>query len=384
MNRVRVGEAARSGGRSGFGAAVRSRLEGLWRTKGGSGFALPVRRRQVAVLVRQLAVMVAAGLPLAESLAVLQRQQENRRLRAAVGAVARDVEAGSSLARALSRHPQLFGRLTVAMTGIGESSGRLDQSLLRVAGELEKAAQTAAQVRGAFAYPLVVGGIGVAVVSVILWKVVPVFTELYEGLDAALPLATRIVVDASRNFGAWFAFGTAMLAGAAFGAARVRRSERGGAMLDRWVLSLPLFGRLAHQAAVARFCRTLAALTGAGVPVLEGLEIARRTMGNRHLERAVGDVRMRVAGGSSLSRPLRATGLFPPMVVQMVGVGERTGELDSSLQKVADFYEDEVSRTAATILPLLEPLLILVLGTVIGGIVVAMYLPIWTLVGRLS
>lgn len=335
-------------------------------------------------MTRQLAVMVGAGLPLAESLLVLHRQQENRRLRAAVKIVARDVESGSSLAQAMSRHPRIFNRLAVAMTAIGEAGGRLDQSLTRLADELEKTARIAAQVRGAFAYPLVVGAIGALVVSVILWRIVPIFTDLYEGLDAELPLATRIVVDASESFGLWAAVSGVAVVGVAVAVRRIRRTEAGGAVCDRLALSLPVFGKLIHRAAVSRFCRTLSVLTGAGVPVLEGLDIARRVVGNRHLEQALSKVRTRVEGGASLSGPLRQSGLFPPMVVQMVGVGERTGELDSSLEKVADFYEEEVKRAAATILPLLEPLLILVLGGVIGGIVVAMYLPIWTLVGRLS
>ena len=343
-----------------------------------------VSRRQVALLVRQLGVMVGAGLPLAESLAVLCRQEENPRLRTTVERVASDVASGSSLAAAMKRHPQVFSRLAVAMTSIGETGGRLDQSLLRLATELEKAAALTAQVRGAFAYPLVVGAIGVLVVSVILWRVVPVFSELYEGLDAELPFLTRVVVDASQSFGGWALAGLGVLAGSAIGILRLRRSEVGGSLCDRFVLRMPVFGGLWRKAGISRFCRTLSVLTEAGVPVLEGLEIARRAVGNRHLEGVMAEVRPRVEAGASLSGPLRQTGLFPAMVVQMVGVGERTGELDVSLEKVAEFYEEEVKRTTATILPLLEPLLILVLGLVIGAIVIAMYLPIWTLVGRLA
>ena len=344
----------------------------------------PVGRRQVALLVRQLGVMVGAGLPLAESLAVLHRQEQNRRLRAAVQTIARDVESGSSLAMAMGRHPRIFGRLAVAMTSSGETGGRLDQSLLRLATELEKAAAVTQHVRGAFAYPLVVGAIGVLVVAVILWRVVPVFSELYEGLDAELPLLTRAVVEASRSFGSWSLAALATVAATVGGVAQWRRTETGGALCDRLLLRLPLFGRLLRRAGISRFCRTLSVLTEAGVPVLEGLEIARRALGNRHLEGTVAGVRARVEAGSSLANPLRQTGLFPPMVVQMVAVGERTGELDVSLEKVADFYEEEVRRMTATILPLIEPLLILVLGLVIGAIVIAMYLPIWTLVGRLA
>ena len=343
-----------------------------------------IGRRKIAVLARQLGVMVGAGLPLAESLAVLHRQEEHPRLRTTVERIARDVESGSSLAAAMSRHPRVFSRLAVAMTSIGETGGRLDRSLLRLATELEKAAAVTEQVRAAFAYPLVVGAIGVLVVSVILWRVVPAFSELYEGLDAELPLLTRLVVDASRSFGAWALVGVSVLAGGAAGMARFRRTEVGAALCDRLALRLPLMGGLLHQAGISRFCRTLSVLTEAGVPVLEGLEIARRAVGNRHLEGLMAEVRPSVEAGSSLAGPLRQTGLFPAMVVQMVGVGERTGELDASLGKVADFYEEEVRRTTATILPLLEPLLIFVLGLVIGAIVIAMYLPIWTLVGRLA
>lgn len=328
--------------------------------------------------------MVGAGLPLAESLAVLHRQEENHRLRAAVETVARDVESGSSLAAAMSRHPQIFSRLAVAMTSSGETGGRLDQSLLRLGSELEKAAAVAQQVRGALAYPLVVGAVGAIVVSVIIWRVVPVFSELYDGLDAELPLLTRVVIEASRSFGSWAIAILAGAAGAGWALGRLRRTAAGGARLDRLSLGIPLVGGLLRSVGVARFCRTLGVLTGAGVPVLEGLEIARRAVGNRHLEQAIGGVRPRVESGASLAGPLQQTGLFPPMVIQMVAVGERTGELDTSLTKVADFYEDEARRTTATLLPLIEPLLILVLGLVIGAIVIAMYLPMWTLVGRLA
>ena len=368
-----------------FGAEGRARTaRGAVRRASGWIALNPVSRRKIAVAVRQLGVMVGAGLPLAESLSVLHRQEENRRLRATVETIARDVESGSSLAMAMSRHPRIFGRLAVAMTSIGEAGGRLDQSLLRLATELEKAAAIAQQVRGAFAYPLVVGAIGVLVVSVILWRVVPVFSELYEGLDAELPLLTRVVVDISESFGSWALGASVASGGAAVAVSRFRQTEDGGALCDRLALRIPLFGGVLRRAGISRFCRTLSVMTGAGVPVLEGLEIARRAVGNRHLERAISRVRSRVEGGASLAGPLRQTGLFPPMVVQMVAVGERTGELDVSLEKVAEFYEEDVRRTTATILPLLEPLLILVLGLVIGAIVIAMYLPIWTLVGRLA
>ncbi len=367
------------------GSAGRPRtLPGVVRGISGWTFLNPVSRRKIAVAVRQLGVMVGAGLPLAESLSVLHHQEENRRLRTTVEMIARDVQSGSSLAMAMSRHPRIFGRLAVAMTSIGEASGRLDQSLLRLATELEKAAALTQQVRGAFAYPLVVAAIGVLVISVILWRVVPVFSELYESLDAELPLLTRVVVDASRSFGSWALGASTAVVGVALGVTRIRRTEQGGVWCDRLALRIPMLGGLLRRAGISRFCRTLSVLTGAGVPVLEGLEIARRAVGNRHLEGAISGVRSRVEAGASLAIPLRQTGLFPPMVVQMVAVGERTGELEVSLEKVAEFYEEDVRRMTATMLPLIEPLLILILGLVIGAIVIAMYLPIWTLVGRLG
>ncbi len=344
----------------------------------------PVTRRQVALVVRQLAMMVAAGLPLAESLEVLHAQQENRRLRDAVRAIRSDVRSGRSLAHAMSRHPRIFGRLAVAMTAIGEAGGHLDRSLVRLSSELDKGARVAAQVRGAFAYPLVVGAIGALVVTVILWRVVPVFAELYAGLDAELPFATRFVITASESLGSHAAIGSLLVGGIVLLLLHLRRTRFGGAVLDRIVLRIPLFGKLAFRAALARFCRTLSTLVGAGLPVLDGMDIAGRTIGNRHLEQAMDRVRSRVETGSSLSGPLRQARLFPAMVCQMVAVGERTGDLDFALEKVADFYEDEVRRVSETVLPLLEPLLILVLGVVIGAIVIAMYLPIWTLVGRLA
>lgn len=369
------------GGAEGGGGSAPGRAS---RLREAAANLLPVSRRRTAVLTRQFAVMVGAGLPLAESLSVLHAQQDDPRLRAAVARLAQEVESGSSLAQAMSRQPDIFSPLAVAMTSSGETGGRLDQSLEQLADELEKSAEVAETIRSAFAYPAVVGAVGALVVTVILWRVVPVFTELYEGLDAELPLATRVVISASESVGLWAGAAAGLAAAGVWLLRRVRRSETGGAALDRFVLSVPLFGRLAVRVGVARFCRTLAALTGAGVPVLEALEVARGAVGNRHLARAVATVRSRVEAGASLSLPLQQSGFFPSMVVQMVGVGERTGELDTSLEKVARFYEDEVQRTTKTLLPLLEPLLILTVGGAIGAIVIAMYMPIWTLVGRIS
>lgn len=375
---------ARAAADSGADSGTGSRPGPASRLRAAAANLFPVSGQRTAVLTRQFAVMVGAGLPLAESLSVLHAQQDDPRLRAAVARIAQEVESGSSLAQAMSRQPRVFSPLAVAMTSSGETGGRLDQSLEQLADELEKSAEVARTIRSAFAYPAVVGAVGALVVSVILWRVVPVFTELYEGLDAELPLATRVVISASESIGLWAGAAAGLAAAAGWLFRRVRRSEAGGAALDRFVLAVPLFGKLAVRVGVARFCRTLAALTGAGVPVLEALEVARGAVGNRHLARAVATVRSRVEAGASLSLPLQQSGFFPSMVVQMVGVGERTGELDTSLEKVARFYEDEVQRTTKTLLPLLEPLLILTVGGAIGGIVIAMYMPIWTLVGRLS
>ena len=340
--------------------------------------------RTLAVFTRQLAVMIDAGLPLVPSLELLGREEPHPALAAAIAGVRRDVERGAALAVAMARHPHAFDRLYTSMIAAGESSGTLDAILKRLATFIEKQAKLASAVRSALVYPGVVLAIATVVVALILWQVVPTFTSLYAGLDAVLPLPTRVVIWISRRIvviapliglGGWVA---------AAALRRYRHTRRGRMTVDRIALALPVVGGALRKVVVARFCRTLGTLLGSGVSILNGLDITARAAGNAVFERAIADVRARIERGHTIGQPLGATGAFPPMVAQMVAVGERTGTLDGMLTRAAEFYEDEVEVEIAGLLTMLEPALIAVLGLVVGGIVVAMYLPLVDLVGQLS
>lgn len=343
-----------------------------------------VPARTLAVFTRQLAVMVDAGLPLVPCLEMLAREEPNRALSAAVNDVRRGVERGAALATAMARHPNAFDRLYTSMVAAGEASGTLDAILKRLATFIEKQARLASQVRSALVYPAVVLTIAVVVVALILWQVVPTFTSLYSGLNAALPWPTRVVIWVSRRLliigplialSAWAAVSVLI---------RYRQTSEGRMLIDRFLLRLPLVGGALRKVIVARFCRTLGTLLSSGVSILNGLEITGRAANNAVIERAIATVRARIERGHTVSQPLSATGEFPPMVAQMVAVGERTGTLDGMLTRAAEFYEDEVDVEIAGLLTMLEPVLIAVLGVVVGGIVVSMYLPLVELVGQLS
>jgi type IV pilus assembly protein PilC len=340
--------------------------------------------RGLAVFTRQLAVMVDAGLPLVPTLDLLAREEPHGPLASAVAGVKRDVERGASLSAAMSRHPDAFDRLYTSMVAAGEASGTLDTILQRLATFIEKRARLAAQVRSALVYPAVVLAIAVVVVALILWQVVPTFTALYGGLNATLPLPTRVVIWISRRL---FIIGP-VVAGVAWVVTtilrRYRQTRDGGLLIDRLVLELPYVGGAVRKVLVARFCRTLGTLLASGVSILQGLDITARAANNAVMAHAIADVRVRIERGQSISRPLAATGAFPPMVTQMVAVGERTGTLDRMLTRAAEFYEDDVEVELTRVLTMLEPALIAVLGVVVGGIVVSMYLPLVELVGQLS
>jgi type IV pilus assembly protein PilC len=284
----------------------------------------------------------------------------------------------------MARHPHAFDRLYTSMVAAGEASGTLDVILKRLATFIEKQARLRSQVRSALVYPAVVLGIAAMVVTLILWQVVPTFTSLYSGLNAALPWPTRAVIWVSRHvllIGPLIGLAT-WAAGAML--ARYRRTTAGRMSVDRFVLGLPVVGVALRKVIVARFCRTLGTLLGSGVSILQGLDITGRAANNAVMERAIADVRMRIERGHSIWQPLGGTGAFPPMVAQMVAIGERTGTLDAMLTKAAEFYEEEVDVEVAGFLKLLEPALIAALGVVVGGIVVSMYLPLVELVGQLS
>ena len=343
-----------------------------------------VSARTLAVFTRQLAVMVDAGLPLVPCLEMLAREEPSRALASAVTAVRNDVERGAALSTAMARHPIAFDRLYTSMVAAGEASGTLDAILKRLATFIEKQARLAAQVRSALVYPTVVLSIAVLVVALILWQVVPTFTSLYGSLNATLPWPTRAVIWLSRHL----ALAVPLLAGAIYAGAAVlhqyRQTPHGRMSVDRVLLNLPLVGPALRKVIVARFCRTLGTLLGSGVSILYGLEITARAADNAVVERAISDVRDRIERGDTIWQPLGATRVFPPMVAQMVAVGERTGTLDGMLARAAEFYEDEVDVEIAGLLTMLEPVMIALLGVVVGGIVVSMYLPLVELIGQLS
>jgi type IV pilus assembly protein PilC len=298
--------------------------------------------------------------------------------------VRQDVEGGSSLADAMKKHPKVFDDLFTNMIAAGEAGGILDTILKRLAQYIEKAVKLKSQVKSALVYPAAVISIAVLVVGVILWKVIPTFASLFAGLGAQLPLPTRIVIGLSN----WLVrLMVPMIIGGAIGSYALKRyyeTYKGRRVIDRFTLRVPVIGMILRKIAVARFCRTLSTLISSGVPILDGLEITARTSGNAIVEDAIMETRKSVEGGQSLAAPLKQTDVFPPMVVQMISVGEQTGALDTMLSKIADFYEDEVDTAVANLMTLMEPILILFLGTVVGGIVISMYLPIFSLINQLS
>ena len=338
----------------------------------------------LAVFTRQFSVMIDAGLPLVQCLEILANQQEHKNFQKTLLQVRQDVEAGSTLADAMRRHPKAFDNLYVNMIAAGEAGGILDVILQRLSTYIEKAVKLRNQVRAALIYPVAVIVIAAIVVAVILLKVIPTFAALFTSLGAELPLPTRVVIYCS-NFLAryWWAF-VALIAAAVFAFRRYYATYKGRRVVDGALLKAPIIGMILRKIAVARFCRTLATLTSSGVPILEALDITARTSGNAIIEDAIMDVRKSVEGGKTIVEPLRESGVFPNMVVQMIGVGEQTGALDAMLNKIAEFYEDEVDVAVAGLVKLLEPLMIFILGVVIGGIVIAMYLPMFTLINKIG
>jgi len=338
----------------------------------------------IAIFTRQFSVMIDAGLPLVQCLEILGSQQENKNFKRALIQIRQDVESGSSLADAMRKHPKVFNDLFTNMVAAGEAGGILDTILQRLAQYIEKAVKLNAQVKSAMIYPVAVISIAVIVVTVILWKVIPVFASLFKGLGAELPLPTKVVIALS-NFIAdywWLIGGT--LAALFFSISRYRATEKGRRVIDSIALKMPIVGMLLRKIAVARFCRTLSTLTSSGVPILDGLMITAKTSGNSIVEDAILATRKSVEEGKTISEPLGDTDVFPSMVVQMIAVGEQTGALDTMLSKIADFYEDEVDTAVAGLMKLLEPVLIAFLGVAIGGIVIAMYMPMFTLIGAIG
>jgi type IV pilus assembly protein PilC len=337
-----------------------------------------------AVFPRQFSVMIDAGLPLVQCLDILGSQEEDKNFAAVILQTRSDVEAGASLADAMRKHPKTFDPLFTNMIAAGEAGGILDTILKRLATYIEKAVKLTSQVKSAMVYPVAVVVIAGVVVGVILWKVIPTFASLFSGLGAELPLPTRVVIAASDNLVRFFPFILVLGGAAAYGFKQYYGTDNGKHVVDSMVLKLPVLGSIMRKIAVARFCRTLATLISSGVPILDGLEITAKTSGNAIVEDAIMLTRKSIERGETVSAPLKETGVFPPMVVQMIGVGEATGALDTMLAKIADFYEDEVDTAVAGLLTLLEPIMIAFLGVIVGGIVIAMYLPIFDLISKLT
>src|SRR6202140_5023505 len=343
-----------------------------------------VSAKNLAVFVRQFSVMIDAGLPLVQCLDILGNQEEDKNFAAVILATRTDVESGASLADAMRKHPKTFDPLFSNMIAAGEAGGILDTILKRLATYIEKAVKLKGQVKSAMIYPIAVVVIAGVVVGVILWKVIPTFAALFSGLGANLPMPTRIVIALSDNLVKYFPFLLIFGGLATYGFRQYYATQNGRRVVDGAVLKMPVLGNIMRKIAVARFCRTLATLISSGVPILDGLEITAKTSGNAIVEDAVMSTRKSIERGETISAPLKETAVFPPMVTQMISVGEATGALDTMLAKIADFYEEEVDTAVAGLLTLLEPIMIAMLGIVVGGIVIAMYLPIFDLISKLT
>jgi len=343
-----------------------------------------VPAKNLAIFTRQFSVMIDAGLPLVQCLEILGKQEPHKNFSAVILKVREDVEGGAALADSMKRHPKTFDALYANMIAAGEAGGILDTILKRLAVYIEKNVKLKSEVKSAMIYPVAVIVIAALVVGAILWKVIPTFASLFEGLGADLPLPTRVVISASNFVVAW---GWLIVIALGVGGYLIKRyygTDNGRMVIDALMLRTPVLGNIIRKVSVARFCRTLSTLLSSGVPILDGLDITARTSGNAVVEQAIQTTRTGIERGETVSGPLRETGVFPSMVVQMINVGETTGALDTMLSKIADFYEDEVDAAVAGMLTLLEPIMIAFLGVVVGGIVIAMYMPIFDLISKLT
>jgi len=343
-----------------------------------------VAAKNLAIFTRQFSVMIDAGLPLVQCLDILGNQEEDKNFAAVILQTRSDVEAGASLADAMRKHPKTFDPLFTNMIAAGEAGGILDTILKRLSTYIEKAVKLAGQVKSAMIYPVAVIVIAGGVVGVILWKVIPTFAALFSGLGADLPFPTRAVIFMSDNLVRYFPFLLVGAGGAGYAFKSYYSTENGRRVIDSVSMKMPVLGNILRKIAVARFCRTLSTLIASGVPILDGLEITAKTSGNAIVEDAIMVTRKSIERGETISAPLKDTNVFPSMVTQMIGVGEATGALDTMLAKIADFYEEEVDTAVAGLLTLLEPIMIAFLGIIVGGIVIAMYLPIFDLISKLS
>jgi type IV pilus assembly protein PilC len=347
-------------------------------------FKKGVSTRDVVIFTRQFATMINAGLPLVQSLSILAQQTENKTLKDVTKQVVYDVEAGNTLADALSKHPRAFPDLYVNMVAAGEAGGILDTILLRLATFLEKNDALLRKVKGALVYPAVIISVAVIAVAVLLIFVIPTFSSMFASVNMTLPLPTRVVIGASQFLLRYWYLMIGVIVVGAFGFRSYYHTPGGKKAIDGGLLRAPVLGDLLRKSAVSRFTRTLGTLISSGVSILDGLEITAKTAGNRVIHDAIMQSRQSIAGGETIAGPLQTSGVFPPMVISMISVGEQTGGLDEMLAKIADFYDAEVDVAVSALLSLMEPVMIVVLGVIVGGMVVAMYLPIFDMVNAIQ
>ncbi len=365
-----------------------SKVEPAKAKTAGKGFSLARARgvptKNLAIFTRQFSVMIDAGLPLVQCLDILGKQEPDKNFSRTILKTREEVESGAALAEAMRKFPKAFDALYTNMVAAGEAGGILDTVLKRLATYIEKNVRLKGQVKSAMIYPVAVLVIAALVVAVILWKVIPTFAQLFAGLGAQLPMPTRVVIWLSNSFVTLMPMLIGAIIAGSFAFRQFYATYRGRRVIDGLALRLPVLGIILRKVAVARFCRTLSTLISSGVPILDGLEITAKTAGNAVIEDAILKTRTSIERGETVSAPLAETKVFPPMVTQMINVGETTGALDMMLSKIADFYEEEVDTAVAGLLTLLEPVMIAILGVVVGGIVISMYLPIFDLIQKLT
>lgn len=349
------------------------------------GFLKPkITTKDIVVFTRQFATMIDAGLPLVQCLDILSSQQDNKTFKDVLTKVKEDVESGSTFADALKKHPKAFNELYVNLVAAGEVGGILDTILNRLAAYIEKALKLKKQVKSAMTYPTTIVGIAVVVIAVILVFVIPAFEKMFRDFGGALPAPTQFVINLSTFVQDYILAIIGFFVVLIYGFKKIYATDKGRDKIDHWALKLPVFGILIRKVAVAKFSRTMSTMISSGVPILDGLDIVRKTAGNRTIEKAIAQVRTSISEGKTIAEPLKASGVFPPMVCQMIEVGEQAGALDTMLAKIADFYDDEVDDAVGNLTAMMEPLLMLFLGTTVGGLVIAMYLPIFKLAGTVG
>jgi len=336
-----------------------------------------VKEKDIVVFARIFSTMINAGLPLIQCLELLASQEQNKAFKQIIAQIKEDIEAGSTLCDALKKYPKIFDELFVNLVAAGESGGILDVILNRLSGYMEKAAKLKSKVKGAMTYPASVLVISVAVVALLLLKVIPVFQKMFEGMGGTLPAPTQFLVNASQFMQDYFIYMGIGIGALGFAFNRYYNTEKGRWTIDALILKSPVFGPLLKKVAVSKFTRTLSTMMTSGVPILEGLNIVSKTAGNKIIEAAIQKTRQSISEGKTIAEPLAETDIFPPMVVQMIAVGEATGALDAMLAKIADFYDDEVDAAVDAMTALLEPFMMVFLGGVVGGMIIAMYLPIF-------